>query len=601
MNNLDKEIQRIVKQDIEMPKEYRNNIQKTLENCIQNSKYRKKKNRITSTLKKIGLTILVGATAITAYATGTKNFEFAKTGLPKIDENYQESAVDINQTIENEYLRITLDSMAADESYIIAEFVVEFKEKAINEYGRIGYSWDLDEEMPRRNKDWFGIYNVVSINSQFVPQSWKIEKISETKFLFTDIIGKMGIEDEELNVKIYMNNLISGGEYQKGIYINKGFQLKIKYNESRTKFMPQEKILDENNKIIIKGVANTKFETYVSMQKITENITYEQYNKPYLSDSFIITDMNDQEIKYELKKSGLEYSEVYIKNNKGEQERVKNISELNEKDIITVVQDFTIILGKNENLETVKIIPITTTSYIYDNRLKMYENGQKEAIWYPLVEGENKYSKSSTMGGKIEIQEITIDDENITFTYNQEGIIGEEYIVVIRDKTDPYTYSDGRYIIADRSKRWGDEGNIEVFSRKHIAEKFDNVENLEFSLLFGYESHINGETIELEIPKQNDNIADLGDVKDINGKVVTLDCSYEEETLFDNLEHAHTYKIFYDENDKVLYLDEFIDDMPCYTDYYYDDVGLDANVNELIEKFKKEYEEHNGKCEVIYE
>lgn len=605
MNNLDNEIKKIIQQEIELTDEYKENVKKTLENCIQNKKYKRKKNKLLNTLKKIGITIVVGATAITAYATSSKNFEFAKTGSKKIDENYQESAVEINKTIENEYLKITLDSMAADESYIIAGFIVEFKEKAINEYGKIDDGWDYEDQKPRRMEDLFCLYNIITINSKYAQsQSWRIEKISENKFLYTDIIGKIGIEDKELNVRIYINCLLPG-EYRKGFFINKVIQAKVKYNKSQNKFIPQEKVLDENNKIIINGVANTKFETYAVIQKITENITYEQYNeqyhKPYLTDNFILRDGNNQEIKYEVIPPSYINPELYVKNANGEMKRVKNISELNKNDTIKWVQNFFIILGKNEKLESVKIIPIKTTSYIYGSRLEMYKNGQKEAIWYPLIEGENKYSKKSTMGGTLEIEKITIDDDNITFYYNEEGIIGEEDRIVLRDRSDPHKYDSSRYIIADKSKRWGHETNEEVFSRKRIAEKFDNIENLEFSLLFGFESNIDGEIIELEIPEQNNNIADITDVKIIDGKVVTLNCSYKQELIGYTNEEKHTYKIFYDENDIVLDLDEFIDDSPCYYADYYNEIGANANVNELIEKFKKEYDARNGKCEISYE
>ena len=52
-------------------------------------------------------------------------------GFMKMSEKYEESLVSINKSIENEYCNITLESMAGDKSYIIAQYKINLKDKMI--------------------------------------------------------------------------------------------------------------------------------------------------------------------------------------------------------------------------------------------------------------------------------------------------------------------------------------------------------------------------------------------------------------------------------------------------------------------------------------
>lgn len=53
-------------------------------------------------------------------------------------------------------------------------------------------------------------------------------------------------------------------------YSTKQLDMKID-NTNKTEFTAQERVLDDNNKIIMNNVGNTKFATYITIQKITEN------------------------------------------------------------------------------------------------------------------------------------------------------------------------------------------------------------------------------------------------------------------------------------------------------------------------------------------
>ena len=72
-------------------------------------------------LQKVAAVIIVGTMSLTAYAGITGNINLEKMGFMKLSENYEETLVPINKSIENEYCDITLEKMAGDKAYIIVE------------------------------------------------------------------------------------------------------------------------------------------------------------------------------------------------------------------------------------------------------------------------------------------------------------------------------------------------------------------------------------------------------------------------------------------------------------------------------------------------
>ena len=73
-----------------------------------------------NSLQKVAAFIIVSTVSITAYAGISKNTNMQKMGFLKLSQNYENNLVEINQSIENEYCNITLESMAGDKAYIIA-------------------------------------------------------------------------------------------------------------------------------------------------------------------------------------------------------------------------------------------------------------------------------------------------------------------------------------------------------------------------------------------------------------------------------------------------------------------------------------------------
>ena len=312
MYKIDSTIQNILKQEIELPESYKKTIKNTIQKCTQQSKNSEteiKKYKILNTIKKIGITAIIGASTITVYAATTNNLPFQEMGLMKLSQNYDENAVEINKTIENEYTKVTLETMSGDGSYIILEYRINLKDKAINEYGNISYNDAMGYSL------WLAETSLVN-SKEITNKLQEITKISETEFICTQVLNIMDIKDENLNLIVNMDELVLNSKISKPINLGKKLQINMNLkNNDQNNFTPQEKVIDENNKIIINNVGNTKFETYISAQKIIENITYKEFKKlnPLKYNSFIVKNENGEEITYLIRNEDWAGKYLYVK------------------------------------------------------------------------------------------------------------------------------------------------------------------------------------------------------------------------------------------------------------------------------------------------
>lgn len=260
MNDFDKEIKKVITKEIELSEDFKNGVRSTIDK-IQNSETRKSRNkghRLFSVIKKIITAILIGASTMTAYAVTTRDFNFSRLGLTKLDENYNDSIVEMEESIENDYAKITLNSMAGDESYIITEYRINLKDKAINEYGEIDY-WDT-----AGYRLWIST-NVFVNSNKITNISSNVTKISNREFVYSQIINIMEFDEKNLDIKIHINNMFINKEY---IKIGKVLELKMSLkDEIKNDFVIQEKNIGNNDKLVISGVGNTKFETYITYKK----------------------------------------------------------------------------------------------------------------------------------------------------------------------------------------------------------------------------------------------------------------------------------------------------------------------------------------------
>ena len=588
MNDFDKKIREIMKKDIELTDNFKNGVMETID-TLQKSEISKKQNktkhRFLKYIKKIIMAILIGASTVTVYATATKKIDFNRLGLMKLNENYAESIVEMNESIENEYAEITLNSMAGDESYVITEYKVELNDIAINECGEVEY-WDSDGY-----RLW--IYANVFINSTKITNiASNVTKVSDREFVCTQIINRMNFNEENLNIEIDLDSFsINDKNIKLGKVINVEMKLK---NKIKNKFDIQEQNIGSNDKIVINGVGNTKFETYIIAQKVTENITYKEFKNrdAYKYNSFIVTNEYGEEIPYTIKYSVWAGKNLYIKDENGEFNLSSN-SYANDNDIIKNVENFIILIGNQDNIGRVQVIPIETS--IFNERTDEELNEYKKVKWYPLVEGKNKYLAQSSLGGTFEIEKTEINENDITFYYRTEGLLGNESEIIVRKKM-----KEMNYIYPTRTEKAGVDGteNKIVFSKEvwraaganvwKLDDMFDDISDVEFALMWGSRDKIIADPFNVDIPKQSNNIADFNVIESYEPKKMILEC--ETEIFRGKMEK---YEISYDKDNKVLSFDDYLGYVVSYNEEYYKDVTT------FVEKIKDYHERHGKICNIV--
>lgn len=517
----------------EKRKYFKDSIYLKYENEV-NSKSNKfvnhKKRYVLSKLQKVAVVIIVGMVSLSASAQISGNFNFEKIGLLKLSQNYDESKIDIEKTIELENCDITLNSMAGDASYIVAEYTVKFKNDILSTMTPIekddisGYRLSFDKKI---------IINLEEVTNVIE----RAEKVSENEYIITQIINVMEIEDNNINLEINLDRIYIGGKYittdENAIRIGKKIEAKVELDVDINKNVIAETKVDEHTKIIVEKIANTKFQTYITFKKVTQDITMEEYEKenPMEYNSFIISTKDDEVLPYVVYDSNTAGEETYTKEN-GEY-KPKKYGRIQSSELIKVEENFIVMMNADENVDKIKITPIKTR--IYEDRkrdkdglveeTKMYN----KATWYPLEVGEKKYSATSDLGGIFEIEKIDADDNNIYFYYNQHGLIGNEWKILIREKNQKLNYLHS----TNEEKKGLNSGENRIIFAKDPSytagaglhmERLDNFENLEFTLLFGCENTRVGDEIILDAPKLVEKTAKISDLKFTDIKLkLTLD------------------------------------------------------------------------------
>ncbi len=473
---------------------------------IEKFENKKKKYNLLSKLQRIATIIIVFAVGMTVYAGVTGNFNIYGLGLLKLNENYESSKVEINKSIENEYCKITLESMAGDSSYIVIQYKIELTEKAINQFDPIepniygGYN--------------FGVNSKIYIDSQEILYNIPyIDKISDTEYIATQIIDVMGLEKNNFNLEIDLENLYVGvypGYNNNKAEIRKKIQVGVKLNEIVQKETIATQQIDDNTQLIVEKVANTKFQTFIKVREIRKNLKWSEYNLMKYT-SFLITDENDNQIQCIVYGGNLTNETIYVHGD----DEVKKEYRVKDTDIVDLEEEYLILVGLEENIDKIKLIPTTNWCYNGDKEVKIYN----EKKWYPIIPGDKKYSEIDNLGGIVEVNKIEVDDENITFCYSEAGLLGRETRVIIREKNQGnkvnYTYPTTEEI-----KGINGIENKSIFSRtirgagcNQSYELYEDLNNLEFTLLYGTKTERIGETVEINIPPLNEEMAQFNNIK----------------------------------------------------------------------------------------
>lgn len=516
MKNIEEILKKSTKKDVKIPQKVEYRIQYTLKN--KTKKQSKGIRYFKKFVESVATVVIIGTFGVTVYAGVTGNLNLGKEGLMKLSNNYEENAVAVNKSIENEYFNITLESMAADSSYIIAKYEINLKEKALNEFKEISYS-----EIKGYN---LGFTKEILINNQKATKIKEyMDKISNSKYTYIQLINIMDMKENKFDLDINLKTLFVGYGYlntkDNEVEINKKIQAQISFkNKEKNSNEKIEQQLDENTKIIIEKIANTKFESFMKVNIVTENLTMKEYNKKTFLKYYnvMITKEDNEEIPY------ITYAgnrTIYQKED-GQLKEV-DVRKIREDDIVKVEEEYTVQLGLEENIQKLKITPTKTT--LYNDRTNEEAEYYKKATWYPIVEGNKKYTAKSGLGGTLEINNIKIDDKNITFNYNVTGNIGKESLLIIRRNNGKMNY-----IYPSREEKKGingDENRIIYYRQEEMGrcgldvslsklDVIDDVSQFEFTLLYGSTTQLVGETVELEVPAQSQEVSEISNIKIVN-------------------------------------------------------------------------------------
>lgn len=454
------------------------------------------KKRILQTLATL---VLICTFGMTVYAQVTGNLNFKNMGLLKASENFENKKIDVNKTIENDYVKISIDDIARDSAYLIIEYRIFLKEKTIKEMENVEY-----DKIRGYN---IGISSRVWINEKKSERSNStVEKISDKEYKCSDVINLMNFDEETIHLKLWLNEFYIGNKT--AVKINKMLEMDItmnKYENQQT--ITQEQKIDNNTKIVLDKIENSSFETYIRLKRITENITWKEYNENIEYYRFkVASDDNDTLTSncYDISKK------IYKDNN-----LIEDYSELKNSDIIKAEEVYAVILGKQTDLKKLKVMQ--TKSTFFSDRTNEEKEAYYKAKWYPLKEGEEQYSATNNNGGTFTINKITIDDENIVFYFDKKGIFGETSYIDLRVNNGTMNYICPTKI--EEKSLTSDENKI-IFSRDsfgaglNIREgMLDDLSKVEFTMLYGDADKIIGDPLIIDIPEQSNEKVKIQNIK----------------------------------------------------------------------------------------
>lgn len=561
MNNFEEKLKYISKKDFDVPESYENSVNDALKyvSNMQTTSRRiekKKENRFIGFMQKVAAVILIGTLSVTVYAGITGNLSFEKMGLKKLSQNYEENKVTLNEKIDNEYFTISLENIARDSAYVIIEYKINLKEKALNELKEITYNDNIGYTI--------GIANTIELNGEKNPfYITHTEKESDTEYSYYQIIYAMANDQENMNLKIWLDYLWIEDYGNEIKQIDEIFEINSKIdNLEEFNVDKQKQVLDDGSTLILDKVLNTNFQTFVRVKREIKNIPYEDYgNSNFMQHkSFLITDKNNNLIPYRTYISDVIGTNYYLASTGEKIERDK-ITDLKKDDVINVEENYVILLDNVQDLSEFKVIPIK--SRIYDDRTTNEETEMyNKATWYPVVEGDEVYTKQGNLGGTLEITKIKIDDENITFNYNKKGIVenGTSYVIIRNNKM-------GMNYIHSKKQDETNSGEI-IFARDLSGSSglgiregmLDNIEDLEFTILFGKVTEFEGKPFETTMPEYSNQKLKIGSInrEKSNTKIIKYKLnSVDVVTTLD-----------YDNNDNILKFNGYPDGL-----YYKDENG----------------------------
>ena len=441
-------------------------------------------------LQTLAMLVIICTFGMTVYAQVTGNLNFKNMGLLKASENFENKKIDVNKTIENDYVKISIDDIARDSAYLIIEYRMVLKEKAIKEMENVEYNKMMGYNI--------GILSRVWINEKKSERSNStVEKISDKEYKCSDVINLMNFDEDTIHLKLWLNEFYIGNK--SAVKINKMLEMDITMNKNENQqTITQEQKIDNNTKIVLDKIENSSFETYIRLKRITENITWKEYNENIEYYRFkVASDDNDTLTSkcYDISK--------------------KIYSELKNSDIIKAEEVYAVTLGKQTDLKKLKVMQ--TKSTFFSDRTNEEKEAYYKAKWYPLKEGEEQYIATNNNGGTFTINKITIDDENIVFYFDKKGIFGETSYIDLRVNNGTMNYICPTKI--EKKSLTSDENKI-IFSRDSFGAglnirdgMLDDLSKVEFTMLYGDVDKIIGDPLIIDVPEQSNEKVKIQNIK----------------------------------------------------------------------------------------
>ena len=518
-DKFDEKMSELFKKEIHKPSSFDYNIKsfsyqsskkKTFFEKISHSK----NNNIIKMFSKVAAILVIGLISTTAWAitTGKININIGNTGHQKIDKNYNEVATAIDKSFDNEYLTITLESMAADPAYLIFEYDIKLKDKAIQEIGG---------EVPFTEHEGYNI----SLNSNtFINENEKIlaggrsltptEKITDKEFRLVEIFSIADIRGTELNIEKKIKSLIiySNEPYRQIVLnadISQNLTVNVKFKNREPK-ISAEKELSNGSMLYIEEVSNSRFENFVLARIVSQTKKYNEFvsreNEFMLEDlQFAICNQNDERINYDFNRLDNYYEVLQSDGTYSVQENIDGEDQVRHQSVLLLKLAF-----EEENApEVIKVLPVNRKLY-NDRNKSEYEFYQNED-WYPVKVGENDISETSQIGGNITIIKIEETENELIFYYDGKGYVPCNIDFVLKVKNSKMNYWYPRY-----EEFKGIDGNEnKIIYSKDLAfnagmpllnyNRLDNLNELEFAMFYNTKYDILSEPLSFNWEKAENN------------------------------------------------------------------------------------------------
>lgn len=601
MDNFDNKIKEIIKKDVELSDKYDNSIEDAIQYAFKHKKYDKSETRkkdtkftIFSNLSKIAAVFIIGILSVSTYAQISNNATLKDMGFLKLSKNYEEKKIGINKKIDNDYLSVVVENIASDSAYVIVEYDILLKDKAIEKVR------EYEEE--NENECELGIANRIWVNDENSLVFEEMEKISDTEYKLSQVINRMNFDDEKIHLKIWLDNFYIGHYMENcGVKLNKMLEMDIYENSEKSYHIDnQEQKMNDNTKIILEKVENSNFETYVRFKRITENISWKEFSKKIEYYRFMVASENDDTISSKYYGGDLIGRKVY----KGET-LIENYSELKADDIVRIEDSCVVILEEPTNLGKIKIFQ--TKSTFFSDRTNEEKEAYKKATWYPLEEGEKIYTATNNNGGTFTVNKITINEDNIIFYFDKKGLFGNTSYISLR--VDNGTMNYIWHTKLEEKGLSSDENKI-TFSRKKMGAglniregMLDDISKVEFTLLYGDVDEIIGEPFIVNVPEKSNTDVKIENftISDTIAEKYSYKLSIPKYNETWGIDVEETEIIGNDESERSFEIDYFNNELlrPCYLWLGYDEIKLEDQIS--ASEVKLEIEKHLKEQNIEFE